>query len=125
MARGAQLIQYKGKEIYFIDYSNIRSNSILLQTLKQTSAFREKLLAEGKKDLLMLVDVTNFFASGEALDKLKKNGRLTKQMTKKEAVVGLKSYFTKVQIQIFRTFTKMQLKSFDQIDKAKDWLVED
>ena len=125
MSRGAQLINYKGKEIYFVDYSNIRSSSELLETLKQTNSFRENLISEGRKDLLLLVDVSNFLVGGEALDQLKKAGRLTRQITKKEAIVGLKSYFTKVQIQIFRTFTKMQLKSFENHKTAKDWLIQD
>ena len=54
MSQGAQFIEYKGKEIYFVDYSNIKTNPEFLAIIKQTNAFREKVKSEGKRDLLML-----------------------------------------------------------------------
>ncbi|MBN2613747.1 MAG: hypothetical protein JXB00_19475 [Bacteroidales bacterium] len=124
MARGAQFVEHKGKEIYYVDYSNIKTNEEFLQTIKETNAFREKVRSEGKKDLLMLVNVSGSYVYGQVLDALKKSGRITKDLTKKEAIVGI-SGAQKILLQIAKTFTRMQLTVFNTVEEAKDWLVKD
>ncbi len=122
MTRGAQFINHKGKEIYFVDYSNIKNNDEFLKTIKETNEFREQLVSQGKKDLLMLVDVSGSYVYGEVLDAIKKAGRMTKAITRKEAVVGITGS-KKILLQIVQTFTNMKLKVFDNPGDAKDWLV--
>jgi hypothetical protein len=122
MDQGAKFIQHKGKEIYFVDYSNIKSNEEFLQIIKSTNAFREKVIAEGKKNLLMLVDISGSFVYGEVLEQLKKAGKHTKQITAKEAVVGITGG-KKVLLKIIMTITNMNLKVFDTTEEAKDWLI--
>ena len=124
MARGAQLIQYKEKEIYFIDYSNIKTSEEFLQTIKETGAFREKVKAMGKKDLLILVDITGSYLNIEILDELKKAGRIIKEITMKEAIVGITGY-KRILLQIVQTFTNLNFKVFNTIQEAKSWLIEE
>ncbi|MBN2274759.1 MAG: hypothetical protein JXR41_00460 [Bacteroidales bacterium] len=124
MANGARFIEYKGKEIYFVDYTHIKKIEDFLSVIKGTNAFREETKALGKRNLLMLVDVTGSFVYGEALDALKKSGKITKEITKKEAIVGITGA-KKILLQIARLFTGMQLQSFDTVDEAKEWLVRD
>ncbi len=124
MANGAQFIQHKGKEIYFVDYTHIKTNEEFLNVIKGTNAFREETRSQGKKDLLVLIDITGSYAYGQVLDELKKSGRITKDMSKKEAIVGI-SGSQKILLQIAQTFTRMQLKVFNSTDEAKDWLVND
>ena len=124
MARGAQFIHHGDKEIYFVDYTNIKTNEEFLQTIKETNAFREQVRSEGKKDLLILVDITGSYAYGQVLDELKKSGRITKDLSKKEAIVGITGS-QKILLQIVQTFTRMQLKVFSSVEEAKDWLVKD
>jgi hypothetical protein len=122
MTKGAQFIEYKGKHIYYVDYSNIKTNEEFMAVIKQTNGFREKVKSEGKKDLLMLVDVSGSFVYGDVLTEIKKAGKITKEMTLKEAVVGI-SGGKKILLKIVQSFTNMNLKVFDTIDEAKDWLV--
>ncbi|MFO7657847.1 MAG: hypothetical protein R6W78_12335 [Bacteroidales bacterium] len=124
MARGAQFVQHKGKDIYYVDYSNIKSNEEFLQTIKETNAFREKVRSEGIRDLLILVDISGSYAYGQVLDELKKSGRITKDLSKKEAIVGI-TKSQKILLQIIKTFTRMQLTMFNTVEEAKDWLVKD
>ncbi len=56
MAKGAQFIEYKGQSIYYVDYSNIKTNDEFMAVIKQSNSFREKVKAQGRKNLLMLVD---------------------------------------------------------------------
>lgn len=119
---GARFIDYKGKQIYFVDYSNIKSNVEFLSVIKGTNAFREKVKAEGKRDLLMLVDVTGSFVYGEVLDEIKKAGKQTKEITAKEAVVGVTGA-KKVLLMVVQAFTKMNIKVFNTVEEACEWLV--
>ena len=120
--KGAQFVEYKGKQIYYVDYSNIKSNQEFLEIIKQTNAFREKVKAEGKKNLLMLVDVTGSFVYGEVLDEIKKAGKFTKQITAREAVVGVTGG-KKILLKMVQAFTTMNLKVFDSVEEAQNWLV--
>ena len=122
MEKGAQFIEHKGKFIYYVDYSNIKTNDEFMAVIKQSNAFREKVKADGKKDLLMLVDVSGSFVYGEVLTEIKKAGKLTKEITAKEAVVGI-SGGKKILLKIVQSFTHMNLKVFDTIEEAKDWLI--
>jgi hypothetical protein len=122
MAKGAQFIEYKGNSIYYVDYSNIKTNDEFMTVIKQSNSFREKIKSEGKKNLLMLVDISGSFVYGDVLTEIKKAGKITKEMTLKEAVVGI-SGGKKILLKIVQSFTNMNLKVFDSIDDAKDWLV--
>jgi hypothetical protein len=122
MSQGAKFVDYKGKVIYYVDYSNIKSNPEFLAVIKQTNAFREKVKAEGKKNQLMLVDITGSFVYGEVLDEIKKAGKITKEITAKEAVIGITGG-KKILLKIVQTFSNMNLKVFDTVEEAMDWLV--
>jgi hypothetical protein len=122
MTKGAQFIEYKGQSIYYVDYSNIKTNDEFMSVIKQSNSFREKVKSEGRKNLLMLVDVSGSFVYGDVLTEIKKAGKITKEITLKEAVVGI-SGGKKILLKIVQSFTNMNLKVFDTLDEAKDWLV--
>jgi len=122
MPNGARFIEYKGREIYFVDYSHIKSSEEFLKVIKGTNAFREKVKAEGKRDVLMLVDITGSYVYGETLDALKRAAKLSRELTRKEAVVGVTGP-KKVLLRIVQLFTGMQLRPFDSLEEAKEWLI--
>jgi hypothetical protein len=122
MAQGAKLVEYKGKQIYYVDYSNIKTNEEFLSIIKQTNAFREKVKAEGKHNLLMLVDVTGSFIYGEVLEEIKKAGKNTREIISKQAVVGITGG-KKILLKIVQTITNMSFKVFDTVEEAQDWLI--
>jgi len=124
MANGANFIEHKGKEIYFVDYTHIKTTEAFLEIIKGTSAFREEIRANGKKNLLMLVDITGSYVYGEALDALKRAGKATRELTKKEAIVRITGA-KKTLLSVFRLYTGMQLQTFDTVDEAKNWLIKD
>jgi hypothetical protein len=122
MALGARFEEHKGKMIYYVDYSNIKTNEEFLYVIKQSNAFREKARTEGKRDLLMLVDFTGSFVYGEVLEEIKKAGKITKEITAREAVVGITGG-KRILLKIVQSITKMNLHVFDTVEEAKDWLV--
>ncbi|MBN2347774.1 MAG: hypothetical protein JXJ22_02985 [Bacteroidales bacterium] len=124
MAKGAQLITHKGKEIYFVNYSGIKNNDEFLDVINSTNEFRKGLMAKGEKDLLMLVDVSETFIFGEVFTRLKESGKLTKPLLKKEAIVGVTGS-RKILLQTANAFTSLKFKVFSTVEEAKDWLVAD
>jgi len=119
----ASFTTHKGKEIYFIDYTNLKLENEFLDAIKSTNAFREKVKSSGKKDLLMLVDISNSFVYGQAFSEMKRSGKLTQGITKKTAVVGVTGA-KKTFLDIINVFTSLNVKPFDNIEQAKDWLVK-
>jgi hypothetical protein len=122
MSQGAQFIEYKGKQIYYVDYSNIKTNPEFLAIIKQTNAFREKIKSEGKRDLLMLVDFSGSYVFGEVLEEIKKAGKITKELTLREAVVGITGG-KRILLKIVQKITNMNISVFDTVEEAKNWLV--
>jgi hypothetical protein len=122
MALGARFIEHKGKLIYYVDYSNIKTNEEFLHVIRQSNAFRERARNEGKRDLLMLVDLTGSFVYGEVLEEIKKAGKITKEITAREAVVGITGG-KRILLKIVQSITNMNLHVFDTVEEAKDWLV--
>jgi predicted ester cyclase len=78
----------------------------------------------GKKDLLILVNITGSYLNIEILDELKKAGRIIKEITRKEAIVGITGY-KKILLQIVQTFTNLRFNVFNTLEDAKNWLVEE
>lgn len=124
MPNGARFIEFKGKEIYFVDYTHIKSAEEFLEVIKGTNAFREKVKAEGKRNMLMLVDISGSYVYGETLDALKRAAKLSRELTRKEAVVGAAGP-KKVLLRIVQLFTGMQLRPFDTLEEAKEWLTKE
>jgi hypothetical protein len=118
----AKFIFYREKEIYFIDYSNLKAEADFLQAIKITNSFREKVKASGKKDLLMLVDVSNSFISEQIFSDLKKSGQLSKDIVKRTAVVGVKGV-KKTLLDIYNVFIPLKVKPFEDLEEAKNWLI--
>jgi len=119
----AQFINHNGSEIYYIDYSNLKLEEEFLEAIKSTNAFREKVKASGKTDLLMLVNISNSYIYGQAFAEIKKSGKLTQSITKRTAVIGITGA-KKTFLDIVNVFTSLNVKPFDNIDEAKDWLVK-
>ncbi|MHC1704889.1 MAG: STAS/SEC14 domain-containing protein [Tenuifilaceae bacterium] len=121
MERGSFIV-HNDKEIYFIDYTNLKQEEEFLEAIKSTNAFREKVQASGKKDLLMLVDVTNSYIYGQVFSEIKRSAKLTQDITRRTAVVGVTGV-KKTLLDMMNTFTTLNVKSFDNIQDAKNWLV--
>lgn len=122
MNQRAKFIDCKGKPIYYVDYSNIKTSEEFLAIIKSTNAFREKVKRDGMKDLLMLVNISGSFVYGDVLAEIKEAASLTKELIAKEAIVGITGS-KKILLKILQSFSKMDFKIFDTEAEAKEWLV--
>jgi hypothetical protein len=117
-------IDYKGKEIIIVDYSNLRKEAYVEAILKVRECFTE-IINNGTHNILSLVNTTNSYVNNEALEEIKKLSAYINPYIKKLAYVGITG-MKKLFIRILNVFTKdIEQKLFDTMDEAKEWLVKE
>ncbi len=115
-------ITHKGKTIYYNDWRNLKRPEAFAPKIKEGNENTKTLMDEGKKDILTLTDVSGSYTYGETIQWIKEAAKLAKPITKKSASVGL-SISKKILLNSVNTFSKSDVKAFDNIEEAKDWLV--
>ncbi len=115
-------ITHAGKVIYFNDWRKLKTPEEFNKEIEISNKKTQELQSEGKSDILILTDVTGSFMYGDTLSKLKESGKLAKSITKKSAVVGL-SLAKKVILNGVNIFASSEIKAFNTVDEAKQWLV--
>lgn len=117
-------IQHKGKTIYFNDWTNLSNFDDFKPKIEEGDENTKELIADGKTNILTLTDITGSFIFGETLPLLREAGKLSKGITKKSATVGL-SFAKKILLNSLNVFANSDIKAFDTIEEAKDWLIID
>jgi hypothetical protein len=112
-------IEFKGKEILFNDRSNLSPEDII----KNVNEAKELITKSGKRKILYLVDNSNNNVIPKVKDHIKKVGKELDPYLLKSAVIGT-TPAQKVLINILNNITKMSVKVFDNLENAKEWLVE-
>ena len=112
-------ITYKGKEILLDDYSNIMPEQFppLIEQITNLT------FQSGKKNILLIVDVTGAFAGKEAVSAFSESGKKSKVLLKKTAVVGITGV-KKIFLNIVNKLTKLNAKPVSTIEEAKEWLIK-
>lgn len=113
------LIQHKGKEIIYLDYSNLWKEEYEYST-DEIVDFISNL---GKYDLLILTNVDGNFFNIDQVKNTRKAGAILKPYIKKNAIIGI-SKTQQVFLKAVKLFSGLDLKPFNNIEDAKDWLVE-
>ena len=112
-------ITYKGKEILLDDYSNIMPEQFapLIEQITNLT------FQSGKKDILLIVDVTGAYANKEAVSAFVESGEKSKVLLKKTAVVGITGV-KKIFLNIVNKLTKLGVKPISNLEDAKEWLIK-
>jgi hypothetical protein len=114
-------VEHKEKTILYIDYSNFSNADETIDTISEVNDYVKNL---GKYELLMLVDVRKSYADEKIVVEALKNNALTvKPYVKKVAVVGV-TRTQEVILTFVNMFSSLGIKPFDNVDDAKDWLIE-
>lgn len=111
----------KGEENFFADYSGFTN----LEAFKEEVDYSTSItINEPKDSVLLLVDVSETLAQSEMVDYIKESAMKDKDNMKKTAVIGVSGY-RKIFLRAVIQFTRMSIKPFDDIEEAKEWLVEE
>jgi hypothetical protein len=115
-------IIHKEKKIFYADYSDFEKD---FQNLKAEVAYANSIMVREPKDsLLLLVNVNGTTGTSEITFYLKDAAIQVKAHVRKAAVIGVSG----VRLALLRSvsfLSGMEIKPFDNIDTAKDWLVSE
>ena len=115
-------ITHKGKRILYCDYTSFAPSDFEL--LKSELEAVESLIYQEPEDsVLGLSDTRGSVATSEAVALFKTSATRTGKYIHKQAVIGI-SGFKRVLFDAVVRISGQNARSFDDIDQAKDWLVE-
>jgi len=116
--REIKCLDYKGKKIISIDYTNLAGDE-MIKHIEEVTEYYTNL---DETDILTLVDFTNAFASKKNLEVLKKSGAKNKHKMKKTAVLGITGV-KKIFLNMINSLINIGAKSFKTEEDALEWLV--
>ena len=110
-------INYKGHEILLDDYTNIMPNQFAPLVERITNLT----LQSGKKDILLIVDVTGAYANKEAVNAFVESAKFSRTLLKKTAILGITGV-KKIFLHVVNKFSNVGGKPFNTIEEAKELL---
>ncbi|MBN2201410.1 hypothetical protein JW777_05600 [bacterium] len=112
---------HKGARIQYADYSGFHAD---LEGLKAEVEYAsEQTLKERLESVLSLVNVTDTSGTQEIVEYLKNAAVRTRPYIRKMAVVGVPGY-KKILLRAVIAFIGQEIKPFDTVEEAKDWLTQ-
>ena len=111
-------IAYKGEKILVSDYSNASPDEII-ETAKESVAIS---CAQEKKSILQIVDVSGANYDQKAWQVMRQGAKETHPYSKASAVLGVEGA-KKYLLSITKMVSKRNIKAFNNIEDAKEWLV--
>ena len=121
MAERVGFIDHKGKQIIYLDFSDMQGDA-MVQIVRNF----EQIVMENKAkgNLVSLTNFTNARTFGEGLEEIKRVAKAVRPYLNKRAVVGItgvKAILYKM-VNLFASGTPTKI--FDTLEDAKDYLVE-
>lgn len=114
-------INHNGKGILFANYESLEGPDFA-GAIRENEDAIVAMGRQGRSDLLILTDITNALIDQQAIEAFKSVTENMRPYTLKSAVVGI-SGVRKFALDIVNRFSKLETKSFNDLDQAKDWLV--
>jgi len=111
-------IEHKGERILYTDYSNATPDEIL-STVNESVAVS---FSQEKKSVLQIVNVSNAAYDLKSWQFLRQRAKETEPYTKASAVLGVEGP-KKHLLTVTKMVSKRNIKAFDNIDDAKEWLI--
>jgi len=113
-------IEHKGKNIFFIDISGFQMDTKGFKAeLDEAAAITTQ---QPENSVLVLTDIRSTVVSKEAVGIAKDSSAQTTKYVRKTAVLGVEG-FRKVLLDAVSRFSGQKIVTFDDVEKAKDWLV--
>jgi hypothetical protein len=112
-------INYKGCQILYCDYRNMKNDDELLENLKKEAEIYEKTQSK----ILCLNDYRDAVLSKVFMDKITEVGKLNKGKTLKAAILGITG-LKKILLIGYSKITGEAIKPFDDEISAKEYLIK-
>lgn len=123
MVEGFSIINYKGKNIIYANYSSLGKDKEKILNLVNTLA--EEYLKNPPNSVLGLTNVTNIHFDMDILNAFKSLGKKTAPHEKKIALVGVNGLLKAGYNFVVGFNNSNKFRAFDTEEEAKEWLVKD
>ena len=115
----AKFITHKEKQILYLNVQDVQSVD---ESLLRFDDARDIIILQPEKSVLLLTDVRDAHYNREATNHLKEVSTQISPYVKASAAVGV-SGIKRIILQSLIRISGRQIKMFDDIEDAKDWLV--
>ncbi len=115
-------IEHNGKKIFYQDFSKNFYNSAAVKT--ELAEVQKVVMSQPQNSALVLSDFRDTNVGSDLLSAMNAASAATKAHVRKTAVLGVTGMKRKL-ADLLTAITGQPLKYFDDIDAAKNWLVED
>jgi len=115
-------IEHKGKKIFYQDFSKNFYNAPAVKA--ELTEVQKVVIAEPKDSVLVLSDFRDTTVGSELLSSMNAASAATKAYVHKTAVLGVTGMKRKL-ADLLTALTGQSLKYFDDMEAAKNWLVEE
>lgn len=116
-----RFIEYRGRKIVMMDFSRVGDTEEALRRIEEARQFVAEQPRE--KHLLTLVDATDSPFNRPITDALRKLSAHNRPYVIANATIGATG-LKKTLLTMISRLTGRNLKAFDDMDAAKDWLIE-
>ena len=117
--RNPEIIQYKGHEIIYLDYSNLRDRDEIVQMIIDGS---ELIRSKPLNSVLSLVNMENMFFNNEIRNILSDNVKKNTPHVKMSSVYGLNGLIS-IMYNSFLKLSGRNVKSFKTREEALEYLL--
>ena len=118
----SEWIEHKGKKIFLQDFSKLFYNSAAV--IAELIEVQQIVTSQPKDSVLVLTDMHDTNVGKDVLPAMNNASVATKAYVKKTAVLGVTGAKRKL-ADLLTSLTGQPLKYFDDIEAAKNWLVEE
>ena len=115
-------IEHKGKKIFYQNFSNNFYNSAAVKA--ELAEVQKIVMAQPLDAVLVLSDFRDTNVGNDLISSMNNASAATKAYVRKTAVLGVTGVKRKL-ADLLTALTGQPLKYFDDIESAKNWLVED
>jgi hypothetical protein len=115
-------IEHNGKQIFYQDFSKHFYNSSAVKT--ELEEVQKVVTAQPKNSVLVVSDFRDTTVGSDLLASMNAASTATKAYVRKTAVLGVTGMKRRFG-DLLTALTGQQLKYFDDMETAKDWLAED
>lgn len=115
-------IEHKGQKIFYQDFSKNFYNSAAVKT--ELAEVQKIVLGEPNNSVLVLSDLRDTNIGSDLLPIMNAASTTTKDHVRKTAVLGVIGVKRKL-ADLLTALTGQPLKYFDDIESAKNWLIEE
>ena len=114
-----EIISYKGKSIFYMDFSGLRSTEDITSLI---SLCKEYIHSQREKSLLILTNIEGMHFNNEVKALFSEFINANKPYVKASAVVGISGLQRIIYNGIMR-LTGRDIRSFDTLSIGKEWLI--